>query len=70
MPINKNLNETVVSQTNISTPRSRFTKTFETLTTFNPGYWFPVNCQEVLSGETIKNDVRVLTRMLTFQKSL
>ena len=65
MPINKNLNETVESQTNISIPRSRFQKTYETLTTFNPGYWFPVNVQEVLPGETIKNDVRVLARMLT-----
>ena len=65
MPINENLNEKVLSQTNLEIPRSRFQKTYETLTTFNPGYWFPVSCQEVLPGENIKNTVKSLVRMLS-----
>lgn len=65
MPINENLNEKVLSQTNLEIGRSRFQKTFETLTTFNPGYWFPVCCQEVLPGENIKDEVKSLVRMLS-----
>lgn len=65
MPINENLNEKVLSQTNLEIGRSRFQKTFETLTTFNPGYWFPVCCQEVLPGENINNTVKSLVRMLS-----
>ncbi len=65
MPINENQNEKVLSQTNLEIPRSRFQKTYETLTTFNPGYWFPVVCQEVLPGENITCDVKSLVRMLS-----
>lgn len=65
MPINENQNEKVLSQTNLEIPRSRFQKTYENLTTFNPGYWFPVICQEVLPGENIKCQVKSLVRMLS-----
>ena len=65
MPINENSNEKVLSQTNLEIPRSRFQKSYETLTTFNPGYWFPVVCQEVLPGENIKDEVKSLVRMLS-----
>ena len=65
MPINENLNEKVLSQTNLEIPRSRFQKTYEHITSFNPGYWFPVCIQEVLPGENIKNDVKSLVRMLS-----
>lgn len=65
MPINENLNEKVLSQTNIEIPRSRFQKTYEHITSFNPGYWFPICLQEVLPGENIVNEVKSLVRMLS-----
>lgn len=65
MPINENQNEKVLSQTNLEIPRSRFQKTYETLTTFNPGYWFPVCCQEVLPGENINVLSKSLVRELS-----
>ena len=65
MPINENSNEKVLSQTNLEIPRSRFQKSYETVTTFNPGYWFPVVCQEVIPGENIKDEVKSLVRMLS-----
>lgn len=65
MPINENMNEKVLSQTNLEIPRSRFQKTYETLTTFNPGYWFPVCCQEVLPGENINVLSKSLVRELS-----
>lgn len=65
MPINENMNEKVLSQTNLEIPRSRFQKTYESLTTFNPGYWFPVCCQEVLPGENINVLSKSLVRELS-----
>lgn len=65
MPINENFNEKVLSQTNLEIPRSRFQKTYEHITSFNPGYWFPICIQEVLPGENIVNEVKSLVRMLS-----
>lgn len=66
MPSNNSvLNQWTNNDVGLKMGRSRFDVVDEQLTTFNSGYWFPVDCKEVLPGDTFEGNVSALVRMLT-----